>query len=43
MQSYGMDKIAVWPEQEAPSPFLSDTGFMATQSNWYQLLASFLQ
>lgn len=43
MQSYGMDKIAVWPEQESGYPFLSGNGFVATQSSWYQLLASFLQ
>jgi hypothetical protein len=43
MQSYGMDKVAVWPQAEGSYPFLSSNGFVAPVSNWYALLAGFLQ
>ncbi len=43
MQSYGMDKVAIWPEQEGTYPYLSNQGLVATQSTWYDLLVAFLQ
>jgi hypothetical protein len=43
MEAYGMDKIAVWPQVESGYPFLSSSGLVAPQSNWYAALAAFLQ
>jgi hypothetical protein len=43
MQSYGMDKIALWPQQEGAAPFLSSQALVAPQADWYALLASFLK
>jgi hypothetical protein len=43
MQSYGMDKVAVWPQLEGSEPFLSNVGLVASQPSWYALLQSFLQ
>jgi hypothetical protein len=42
MQAYGIDKVAVWPQQEGSYPFLSDNGLVAPQGDWYSLLAGFL-
>jgi hypothetical protein len=33
----------VWPQAEGSYPFLSSNGFVAPVSNWYALLAGFLQ
>jgi hypothetical protein len=43
MQAYGIDKVAVWPQQEGSYPFLSDSGLVAPQGDWYSLLAGFLE
>jgi hypothetical protein len=42
LQAYGMDKVAVWPEQEGTYPYLSSQGLVATQADWYAVLAAFL-
>lgn len=42
MQSYGMNKVAVWPQVQSGYPFLSASGLVASESNWYSLLLGFL-
>lgn len=42
LESYGLHKVAVWPEVETGYPFLSANRLVATQSDWYGLLSSFL-
>jgi hypothetical protein len=42
MESYGIDKVAVWPQFQGQD-FLSSQGLVAPQPTWYQLLAAFLK
>jgi hypothetical protein len=43
LESYGITKVAVWPQVEGSAPFLSNQGLVAPESTWYALFQSFLQ
>jgi len=42
LESYGITKVALWPQPNNNGAFIDNTGLVAPQNTWYAVLLSFL-